>query len=194
MNSRSVFSTYKMRRTMCLATSILLSIFMWACSQARQTEEGPIEWQCPALPGSFTDKDLLGTWRAEYGRSVDILVLNNDGTYDQMYTRLTDGYSFRNTGNKWRIETASSGGHYLHLTNMRRCDYFSELCQNEAGGGADISFWDFCTNRLVEMPGEVILIVTGVPRGGKPTPRDIWLWHMSPNPEAGSYHFELVEE
>jgi hypothetical protein len=148
---------------------------------------------CPSLPTEFNESYLYGIWIAKYGASTDTLVINPDGTYDQSFVRETDGYSFKNDGNTWWLENRASGEHYLHLNGMRRCDNTDELCANSNGGGGDFSYLDFCENRFVKMPDEVIILVTGIPNGADYSPRGIWLWHMSPSVESGSYHFEYIE-
>jgi len=160
--------------------------------QPRKPQPG--EWRCPPLPETFQISDLNGMWRAEYGAATDTLILREDRTYKQVYVRHSDGYSFESSWNRWWLERRPSGGLYLHLEGMRRCDQIDELCYQEGGGGGDWLYWDFCEDRRVEMNGEVVLMVTGVPQDHEPAPRGIWLWHMAPSIDSGSFHFVLQEE
>jgi hypothetical protein len=80
----------------------------------------------------------------------------------------------------------TNGTLYLHLEGMRRCDSIDELCMKESGGGGDRRYLDFCEDRLVEMPNEVILIVMGA-NSYKSNPEEIELWHMAAT--YGSYYF-----
>jgi len=159
---------------------------------ARTATPGP---RCPALPIDFQESDLLGTWQSQYGAGIDTLMLHEDGSYEQRYVcevcNEGAGYSFDNSGS-WRLEYRESSVLYLHLQGMRRCDNTDTLCREQVGGG-DFPYWDFCEDRIVYMPGEVILVVTGQHERHPPAPRGIWLWHMSPS-TAGSFHFELLEE
>jgi len=154
----------------------------------------PQAWNCPPLPETFQESDLIGTWQAKYGAATDTLILKGDGTYKQTYVRHSDGYSFESLPKRWWLERRKSGGLYLHLEGMRRCDETDELCRKWDGGGDDFSYWDFCEDRYVRMPNEVVIMVTGVPQGEKPAPRGIWLWHMTSSPASGSFHFTLQEQ
>jgi hypothetical protein len=149
---------------------------------------------CPPLPEEFRESDLYGMWSAEYGAATDVIEIREDGTYRQMYTRHSDGYAFENSWNQWWLESRVSSGLYLHLEGMRRCDSSDETCYDLSGGGGDWAYWDFCEDRLVTMPNEVTVMVTGVPDGHPSAPRGIWLWHMAFSRESGAYHFVLQEE
>jgi len=175
-----------------LIVGILLS---QAClSGVFRPPPGPIAWACPQLPEAFQETDLVGAWQASYGAAKDTLLVMADGTYKQLYTRDSDGYAFESSWNRWWLERRASGGLYMHFGGMRRCDETDELCSRIEGGGGDLSWWDFCEDRLVMMPNEVILMITGAPEGEETAPKGIWLWHMSADPDSGSYHFELKEE
>lgn len=152
-----------------------------------------LDWKCPALPTDFSTTDLIGMWQSEYGRAIDNLVLKEDGKYDQAYFLKTDGYSFTNVGNTWWLEWRNSGGAYLHLDHMRRCDNIDELCERESGGGGDFTYWDFCEDRGVTMKDEVILLVTGTRDDVPIPPKGIWLWQMGLDPDGGSSYFVLIE-
>jgi hypothetical protein len=149
---------------------------------------------CPPLPDEFQESDLYGTWSAEYGAATDVIEIREDGTYRQMYIRHSDGYEFENSGNQWWLESRDSGGLYLHLEGMRRCDSSDQTCYDLSGGGGGRAYWDFCEDRLVTMPDEVIVMVTGVADGHPSAPRGIWLWHMAASRETSAYHFVLQEQ
>lgn len=170
----------------------LLLLLAGACARAEVSNgEGGEGWACARVPQEFSSSDLIGVWTSRYGAATDRLVLQKDGTYSQTYVQESDGYSFENSGNEWRLESRASGGHYLHLGAMRRCDNTGELCSLPSGGGGEFWYWDFCEDRLVRMPGEVILLVTGARPGEEPAPRGVILWHMAADPDSGSFSFSL---
>jgi len=184
-----------MRKT-AVVLSILLPLVTSACLPV--VLETPVPGGCPPLPETFQESHLIGTWQAEYGASTDTLILREDGTYKQIFARHTDDYRYESAWNRWWLEHRASGGLYLHLDKMRRCDQWEELCYKEGGGGGDWVYWDFCEDRGVRMPDEVVLIVLGVSKDEEkwygPVPRGIWLWHMVADPDSGSFHFTLQEE
>lgn len=189
-----------MNMTLLVMAIVLLTTSMCCCGLCgwgtpawRTPEEGI--WHCPPLPETFEEPDLIGTWRAQYGAATDTITLRNDGTYKQVYVGHTDGYSFETPWNRWWLEHRASGGLYLHLEGMRRCDFTNALCRQEGRGGGDVTYWDFCERRAVRMPGEIVVMVTGIPRGGGAAPRGIWLWHMALEPgSGGGDNFTLQEE
>jgi hypothetical protein len=156
------------------------------------------EWRCQPLPDVFQKSDLIGTWQAEYGigTDADTLILRQDGTYDQIYTCYVcePSISFENLGNRWWVEHRASGGLYLHLEGMRRCDFTDELCLHESGGGGDKLYWDYCEDRVVRMPDEVVLMVIGVSKGKNDISRSIKLAHMPPSSDATPFYFIFQEE
>ncbi len=181
-----------MSRAITVLSAVLLVMSACVLCARRTREEGV--WRCPPLPATFQESDLIGTWQAEYGAATDTLILREDGTYKQVYTRHTGGPSFESSWNRWWLERRASGGLYLHLEGMRRCDFTNELCYQEGGGGGDVTYWDFCESRSVRMPGEVVIMVTGVPERGGYAPRGIWLWHMALEPGGGGGdYFTLLE-
>jgi len=173
-----------------LITALLIASACVSCVSG--TSETGV-WRCPPLPETFQESDLIGTWQGEYGASTDTLIIR-ERVYKQIYIRHTDSYRYESPWNRWWLERQPSGGLYLHLEGMHRCDQIDELCYQEGGGGGDWAYWDFCADRRVEMPGEVVLMVTGVPEGNSSAPRGIWLWHMAPSRESGAFHFTLREE
>jgi hypothetical protein len=169
---------------------IFLSFIVFACSTPTAKEESQ-HYKCPALPANFENSDLLGTWVAEYGAAKDTLTIRDDGKYQQYYHRFSDNFQYISEWNDWWLEYGDSDVLYLHLENMHRCDHSDTLCQIQGGGGGEHVYWDFCVDRKVRMPNEVVLMVTGVPEQNAPESYRVWLWHMSPNPESGTYHFTL---
>ena len=187
------------RSTVILSAILLVTSACVLCG--RGTPERVEEmWRCPPLPETFQESDLVGVWQAEYvpGFDTDTLILGEDGTYTQVFVCdkcEPEGYSVESSG-EWWLEHRTSGGFYLHLEGMHRCDVTDEICRQEGGGGGDGGYWDFCESRVVEMPNEVVLMVTGVPERGTrvPAPRGIWLWHMAfERGGGGGSHFILIE-
>lgn len=117
---------------------------------------------CPIVPTAFDETDIIGTWVAEYGiNQVDILIIRNDGTYKQIYE--TDTSRYESAWQRWWLEYRDGRYYRLHLEGMRRCDDILSIC-NRVGGGINPTEYtaiDYCENDVIEMPNEVVLIVTG---------------------------------
>ena len=92
---------------------IVLSLTAPACFAIGESEGE--NNQCPALPLDFERSDLVGAWVAEYGAALDTLILREDGKYQQVYERYTDGFNFTIGWNEWWLESGDSGILYLHL-------------------------------------------------------------------------------
>lgn len=174
-----------------LFTIWLLLVSSCQTDNSMKSQEDIDEWRCPELPVGFQISDLTGTWVAEYGAAIDTIEIRSDGQFRQTYKRFTDDYQFSNSWNNWWLEQRDSGGLYLHLEGMRRCDNIDALCYLDEGGGGQYRYWDFCENRKIRMPNSVILMVTGVSEKTGSNSNDIRMWHMSPSRESGSYFFEL---
>jgi hypothetical protein len=152
---------------------------------------------CPPLPVTFKESDLIGTWMAKYGAGdTDTLILRQDGTYRQIYSDSSSGLHFESGWQEWWTERRVSGFLRLHLKGMRRCDDITSLCNREGGGLAPDEFTaiDYCEGEVVEMPNEIVLIVTGVPSRYADVPRSIWLRHMRLTGAEWTYTFELQEK
>lgn len=151
------------------------------------------EYFCPTLPLDFDISSLYGKWTAHYGAATDILIIREDGRYQQIYTRYTDGYTFTSDWNKWRIETGEGNILYLHLENMRRCGVLASICELEEGGGGEgNNYWDFCAKKNVEMLKEVVLIITGRPLPYPAITSDFRLYHMEWSSEVPPDYFEFT--
>ena len=170
-----------------------------ACSSTESHQQSPTpSISCPPLPDTFRESDLIGTWVAEYGGGdTDTLILKENGTYKQIYNDPLSGYHFENDLQRWWAEHRASGFLHLHLEGMRRCDGTGEFCKREGGGLGGpypIHYYaiDYCEGENVEMPGQIILVVTGVTARNAPfAPRGIWLRQMRLPGSEWTYSFEL---
>jgi hypothetical protein len=177
---------------MLLLSALQLRSLVTSCTAARSVALHP-------LLETFQESDLIGMWQTQYGAgaSTDTLTIREDGTYKQVYACDVcyegEGRFFEKTG-QWWLEERSNGGLYLHLEGMRRCDNTDEVCEWESGGGGDYPYWNYCEGRVEHMPGEVILMVTGMPPGLGPAPRGVLLRHMATSRESAVASFALQEE
>lgn len=180
------------------ALTTVISVFLIAlvCTSCSLKTHKEGEWNCRPLPDAFQESDLLGTWQAKYGVGIDTLVLKENGTFTQIYTchPCESDISFENSGNQWWLENRESGGIYLHLEGMQRCNFTDELCFQEGGGGGNRFYWDYCEDRGVKMPDEVVLMVIGTSEDEKDIPRGIKLAHMPPSPDSTPFYFIFQEE
>jgi len=155
-----------------IAIMLITAGLLFACSSLYQDTAQPTKPivkatkknYCPALPITFKEIDLVGTWEASYSLyDQDTLILKEDGTYKQIFDNPAGSYCYESDWQKWWVEPRESGFIRLHLNGMRRCDGPTSICERE-GGGIDPQFlWsiDYCENEVIEMPDEVVLIVTG---------------------------------
>jgi len=149
---------------------------------------------CIPPPETFQESDLIGVWGPAYGTSGNtILILKANGTYKQIYNNPDIGYYYESDWQRWWVEDRESGTPNVHLVGMRLCDYSIKECQRE-GGGAAGPWLDFCEGRVVEMQGEVILLVVGAPSNLKNAPpRGIFLDYPLGDPDSISGTFQLQE-
>lgn len=150
---------------------------------------------CTLPPETFQESDLVGTWIARYGGGVatDTLIINADSTYKQIFDDPIPGYHYESDWHKWWLEYGESGIPHLHMQRMHKCDGISERCRQPGGGGGNRPWFDFCEGRLIEMQGEVILLVTGVPERFTQPPRGIELWQLTGDPDTVGGVFHLQE-
>jgi hypothetical protein len=178
---------------------VLLCLVLTACCVRSPESVGEGEWHCAALPETFQESDLVGTWRAEYfaGAATDSLVLREDGTYRQVYENDLADYHYSSSWNAWYVERDPGGGVYLHLEQMHYCLTTDEICRLQEGGAGDDIVYDFCGDQGLGMRGRVILAVTGSegishPRAAT-APRGIILVHMRTEPDRTISFFTIQQ-
>lgn len=145
---------------------------------------------CPPLPPTFIEADLVGTWVASYTRNTDTLIIRGDSLYKQIYDNPVSGYHFEGAWKPWWVEYRDVGYLWLHLDGMRRCDDLPDVCKQE-GGGTGRRTIDECEYVDVRQWGEVILVVTGA---DFETPRGIILRQTRLAGADYYYSFRLQEE
>lgn len=187
-----------MNKHPCLALGILMVLSLsTACVWVSNKPDrfGEIEStrtptaNCPHLPESFKEADLIGTWVAEYrgGLATDTLMLRDDGKYKQIYDAPEGHFHYESDWQTWWVEFRKVGYLWLHMEGMRRCDDFPEVCR-QAGGGTQRGTYDYCEYVDVPQQNEVILVVTGVKYE---TPRGIILRQTRLVGSEWTYSFQL---
>jgi len=148
---------------------------------------------CPALPSSFTEADLVGTWVASYSlNDTDTLILKDDHIYKQIYNDPDGGLRYESEWLEWEIEHRESGYVRIQLKGMRRAGELESIF-NRDGGGIDPELFraiDDCEGNLIEMPDEIVLIASGA---SYPTPRGILLHQTRLAGSEWTWSFALVE-
>lgn len=148
------------------------SLYQGTTQPAQTNVSATKAYICPALPPTFKEADLVGTWVASYSlNDQEILNLREDGTYQQIYDDPDAGQHYESNWQEWWVEHRESGYIRLHLKGMRRAGEIESIFDRE-GGGIDPELFtaiDYCENDVIEMPNEIVLVVTGskddVPRG-----------------------------
>ena len=173
-----------MRKT---AVTLLLALLLLAGCVSEPSVPSKSAWRCTLPPESFQAEDLVGTWELWRHRG-DRLILREDGTCLQMYENRIIGRYFTSECT-WYLEQ-KWGGLYLHVQGMHYCVSIDSLCEKPGGGGGDWLYYDLCSDRVLEMPDEVILSVNGVSEDferayGRSAPRGIILRHMQDEPDSG---------
>ena len=160
-------------------TFLLVAELLLACQSHYENTSQPTNLikdseknSCPALPSTFKESDLIGTWAASYSlHDKDILIIKDGGVYKQIYNSPDAGIHYESNWQEWRIEYRESGYIRLHLKGMRRAGEVDSIFNREGGGIDPKLIWaiDYCEGKEVTMPDEIVLIVTGVkydtPRG-----------------------------
>jgi hypothetical protein len=137
---------------------------------------------------SFSNPDLVGIWQAQYGRRVEILVFNKDGTYLQIYEDTT-GFLYTNDASNWETKKDTSGRVFVHLSSGL---WFPEGAKTALLKGVDFQgalhqFYDPKTNQFITMHNELILEV--VPRSNS---KGFVLFQFMYNLDSDPAYFEPV--
>ena len=148
---------------------------------------------CPVLPSTFKENDLIGIWIVQYSlNDQDMLILNEDGTYKQIYNDPEANQRYESDWQEWWIEYRDSGYVRLHLKGMHRAGE-TEAVFNREGGGLDSELFtaiDYCENNVIKMPDEIVLIVTG---SNEETPRGVILRQTRLAGSEWTWSFHLQE-
>jgi hypothetical protein len=143
----------------------------------------------PAVPDTFDEADLVGTWQAKYGTSrTDTITFKADGTYQQIFQSPLDNYYYESSWNKWYIEYAPPEMPKLYLKDMRYCTSIY-YCETTGSGDTQI-YYDFIDREVVRLTGEVILRITG----DEDNPKGIRLWQLQIDEDDGPEFFNLIDE
>ena len=170
---------------------LLIALFsFWGlligCAEKQNGETG-----CIPPPETFTEKDLVGTWRYGLDDSNDTLIIREDGTYKQIIHKESQSFDYESEWLPWWVEYMDIGIPYLHLEGMRLCVVWGALDCETVGGGEG-KWIDYCYDRSVELINEGVLTITGVqPRFTQP-PRG---FHLAPFDKSydGVSPYYLVE-
>lgn len=178
---------------------LLVCLFLSSCSfrstTTTPTAEPVDDWNCEQIPDEFQVSNLIGSWVATYGSSsrVDKLVMKADGTYMQIFSDSSTGYSYQSPWNQWSLEHRSSGGIYLHLEGMLYCDLV-DVCRKPEDELGNFPFFEICEERYISPQGELILVVVGdeaLP-GLPASEHGIALMHLRPPARIGpTFRFTL---
>lgn len=124
-------------------------------------------------PPSLGDSDLVGTWEAHYGRSVDRLTLRPDRTFKQAYASgYQEGYLYETGWNGWGVQRLRDGRVRVHLQGARFYPEGIALAEEGGWGHGVGSFYDPISLGRVDMSGKLILNVRVDPDG------ELILYHM----------------
>ena len=125
-------------------------------------------------PQSVQKGDLVGIWQIDYGRGKERLILNEDGSFQQIYEEVRDDQSsFTFTSHQsWWIEHLDKGYVRLHLPGAK----YLALGTNWSGTGCCI---DLFTGERLIVENELILHVRQDSSG------QLLLHHLSANADAG---------
>ena len=154
----------------------LTSIFVLSCSDTQDSVQPSV-----FPPFEFSKNDLIGTWQGE-GEiySDETLALYSDYKFHQEFHVLETGYHAETRG-VWEIKTMQNGCTYIYLYDMKYFYQDIDLANNGntwASGikkGQAVTYWDECSENIIEMPNKVVLFVSQFPN----YPRNIVLRHMA---------------
>lgn len=160
-----------MRGVALLAVILLAVVLLCAVplKSIRECLEAPYSNPSPTLQ----DPDLVGTWEARYGLSVDTLTLKADGSFKQVYTdHYNEGYVYETGWNRWSVQRLGDGRVRLQLHGARFYQDGIAVAEEGGWGHGTQSFYDPISVRTVDMEGKLVLNVRADPAG------HVILYHM----------------
>lgn len=112
---------------------------------------------CPLLPETFRDSDLVGTWEMFAGGiGKTTLILKDNGTYKQIHDYPPINYYYESDWREWQFERHDDGTSYVHFKGMLFC---GRTCSHSLGG----KWYDFCDRKMIVMQeDEVVMMLVGV--------------------------------
>lgn len=195
------FRNYNKVHSLTMVFILILSVSLADCTSVRngKMEPGSPEstWRCEPIPSTFSEFDLIGSWKAVYGEGSisDTVILREDGKYKQIFVNEVTGYSYESQWNEWWLESRKSGGIYVHFEQMLYCE-FQDNCEKPQDVIGEAYFYDYCEDRYLQMESERILALAG----SKPydvfeeSPKGIVLRHMRPPGSEGPYYYFTLQE
>ena len=161
---------------------LLITLVCSSCSVSfMENRPTPItikSWRCDLPPLPYQASDLSGTWQTDFrsttGSREDILILEDDGKYKQIFSNNETNYRYESGWQDWWVEIRESGGSYVHFTGMKYCGGVSGVCISPQD--IELGFYDFCEDQWLDLSGEFLLAVVGDPA----VPGSIRFRHMKP--------------
>ena len=148
------------RRRVLMAAALLAgSVVLAVLVTVKPAQSARFCVQAPYLspPASFEDEDLVGTWRAHYGASVDALILKADGRFKQIYEDGYDeDYAYETPWNEWRVERYADGRARVYLEGGRYYEQAAVIAE-EGGCYRDWTFYDQVAGEFVTVPDTLVL-------------------------------------
>ena len=165
----------KRRRVLVGASLSVSSVVLAILVLGRPVQSLRLCMQAPysSPPATFEDEDLVGTWRAHYGRSVDTLTFRMDGTFTQIYEdRYDEEYVFETAGSNWGMERYRDGKVRVNLQEARFYEEGTRVAE-EGGRYRDWTFYDQVAEEFVTMPDTLVLNLR-VDSAGEPLLLHLW--------------------
>ncbi len=130
-----------------------------AMSGVVRSSDDTSEGTCPAVPKSFKESDLVGTWEYFDNSKGDLsLILSADNTYKQIYNYTPNNYHYEGEWKKWRLERRANGTGLVIFQDM----WFCEMNCIPLRGGAVVNACEQYKTHALKGK-EVALILTGAP-------------------------------
>lgn len=121
--------------------------------------------ECPPLPETFKESDLVGTWVTFSGHTSEpiTLTLRADGTYNQINDSPFSGYHYEGGWKRWYLERRENDTAVIHFQDMLIC---GETCKPIYSGIVVDSCEQY--KRIPIKDNEVALVLIGSPPPNDP--------------------------